>query len=732
MKQERFRLALEQLDETNWSDFERLASTFLVAEFPNLRTVASLSGDGGRDSEIFSPTGDPAVLLQYSVTEDWRRKVRQTARRIAPKKPTFLVYLSNQEIGAKGDGLQAEIHTSLGFRVDIRDRHWFLERVNTTPEREAVAEDLAVKYVDPLLADKGLFRSKATAMTSEEAKTAFVYLGLQWEDDSQEKGLTKIAFDALVCSALHGTDPESRVAHAELLARVRRLLPTHPEAEVDRRTVSAIGRLVRRRIRYTKATNDYCLAFEERIRLTERLLTREIQERDFLAEIGVALDGQSFIGERARAVEETRRLLERFLCERGEQFARSAVTGTYKSLDFQELNELVLRSAAASTDRGSVARLDAAGSAVKTLLTTPGPAVQSYLRTLADTYTLFAFLRETPDVQAVVSKMFWQGDIWLDTSILLPALAEILLEDETQRRVTRLLSTASEAGLRLHVIDGVLEEVERHMNRALTCARTSLSSWEGSIPFLFSMFVALGRNPATFSSWLETFRGPQRPVDDIVAYLNTFFQITRTPLDAMVAQVPEQVRHRVQELWQAVHEQRRSAVTDPMLAHRLAAHDTENYLGVLERRRGELNEPFGFKSWLLTLDRKAYAVDSDVRAEFPAGHGSPLLSPDFLSNYLSFGPIRRRISREMERTLPIIIDASVSMSLPREIVELAEQKRRDLDGLPEYRIQREVRDAVDSAKRRQGPIARDGLRGIEDDLRGKAAEAQDKRDSSSS
>lgn len=724
MKQERFCLALERLDATSWSDFEKLASTFLVAEFPDLRTVASPSGDGGRDSEIFSPAGDPAVLLQYSVTEDWPRKIRQTAVRIAARKPVFLVYLSNQDIGAKADTLRAEIRATHGFRVDIRDKNWFVERVNTTPEREAAAEDLAVKHVDPLLADKGLFRSKGTALTSEEARTAFVYLGLQWEDDSQEKGLTKIAFDALVCSALHGTDPETRVTRAELLARVRHLLPTHPEPEVDRRTLSAIGRLVRRRIRYTKATDDYCLAYEERIRLSERLLAREVQEHSFLAEIGVAIDTLRFTGERGRAVEETRHLLEQFLCERGEQFALSAVTGTYKSLDFEQLPDLALRQAAKSADRGMATRIDATVSAAKTLLTTPGPAVQSYLRTLADSYTLFAFLRETPDVQAVVSKMFWQGDIWLDTSIVLPALAETLLEDESQRRMSRLLSTASEAGLHLHVTDGVLEEVERHINRAFVCARSPMSSWLGSVPFLYSMFAALGRNPATFSGWLESFRGSQRPVDDIADYLHASLQITRTPLDTIAAQAPEHLRYRVLAMWQTVHDERRTTMMDPMTAHRLAAHDAENYLGVLERRRDERTEPFGFKSWFLTLDRQAYLVDSQVHAEFRDIHGSPLLSPDFLSNYLSFGPIRRRISREVERTLPVIIDASVVVSLPREILELAEEKRHALYGLPEYRIQREVRDAVEAAKRRQGPMARDGLRAVEDDLRSKAPGAQ--------
>ena len=56
--------------------------------------------------------------------------------------------------------------------------------------------------------------------------------------------------------------------------------------------------------------------------------------------------------------------------------------------------------------------------------------VKAYLHGLADSYTLFAFLRETPDVQRAVVKMFSHGELWLDTTVLLPLFAEILLPED--------------------------------------------------------------------------------------------------------------------------------------------------------------------------------------------------------------------------------------------------------------------------------------------------------------
>ena len=106
-----FRFALKRLDPSDWEHFERLCSSFLAPEFPNLRTIASPSGDGGRDSELFSPEGKPFIKAQYSVTKDWKLKIRQTTKRLVSTFPEtrILIYMSNQQIGGQADELKSEI-----------------------------------------------------------------------------------------------------------------------------------------------------------------------------------------------------------------------------------------------------------------------------------------------------------------------------------------------------------------------------------------------------------------------------------------------------------------------------------------------------------------------------------------------------------------------------------------------------------------------------------------------
>jgi len=105
-----FQLSLERLQHSDWSVFERLCADFLVEEYPSLRTMANASGDGGRDSELYSPEGESTVAFQYSVTADWKPKIRFTISRIEATHPTvkYLIYLTNQLIGAQADKFKVE------------------------------------------------------------------------------------------------------------------------------------------------------------------------------------------------------------------------------------------------------------------------------------------------------------------------------------------------------------------------------------------------------------------------------------------------------------------------------------------------------------------------------------------------------------------------------------------------------------------------------------------------
>jgi hypothetical protein len=73
---------------------------------------------------------------------------------------------------------------------------------------------------------------------------------------------------------------------------------------------------------------------------------------------------------------------------------------------------------------------------------------------------------------------------------------------------------------------------------------------------------------------------------------------------------------------------------------------------------------------------------------------------DFLVNNLTFGPERQRLTKAAEQRLPIVLDIEMSESTSYNIIEIANQVRKEHDGLPEYVIKRKVRDEVDKARQR--------------------------------
>ena len=195
MSRARLSLALERIRPEQWKTFEEFASAFLTSQYPNLRTVATPSGDQGRDAQLFSYDGRIPTVLQYSVRKDWAKKIRETARRIQKTRSEtrILIYVTNQSVLSAADTLKSDIMKDFELVLDIHDKDWFLDRFAGDEHREAVSEELSQKIVDPYLASKGVLERSAPTLSTTEFRAALTFLQLQWEDDTREKGLTRLA-----------------------------------------------------------------------------------------------------------------------------------------------------------------------------------------------------------------------------------------------------------------------------------------------------------------------------------------------------------------------------------------------------------------------------------------------------------------------------------------------------------------------------------------------------------
>jgi len=726
----RFRLALEKIAPAQWQLFEHLASQFLADEYGELRTIATPSGDEGRDATLVSPEADPQVAMQYSLASDWTSKARKTGRRLNDKHPSvsYLVYVTPHDIAARADDLKTSIRRDYRLFLDVRDRNWFAEREHRSSATEEAAEWFSKAIVDPLLTSAGVIDKGGTTLDNHEARAALLYLVLQRQDDEMNRQLTKLCFDAMVKAALRDTDNETRMSRSQVQGAVGIFVPSHAVDDINLYVDAALARMTKQELRHWPANDEYCLSHAERSRLREEIAKLELLDQVFeneiagnIAFVAAGLGADVGMIDVPSVVTRVRRVLEQFLMERGEAFTASVRSGQAMLFVSEEIREIATRDLGKRFDSSSLREnlVSVVTETIERTLVSPSSGTQRLLRSVADGYTLFAFLRETPNVQSAVSKLFSQGTMWLDTSAILPLLAETLL-DSTDRNFTLVTRSMVSAGASLRVTPGVVEEVNAHIDNCVLAYRLR-NEWRSRTPFLLSSYIWSGRDAATFRTWAENFRGEMRPAEDLAIYLRTEHSIRLESLKPDVERADPELRAHAFEYWLEVHEERRArskAPIDPETIRQLAEHDLENFLGVLSRRATEhVDNAFGYVSWWLTLDRLAFEAANAISERMRNVQlSTPVIGFEFLSHYLSVGPMRRQLEKTLEQRLPLMMDVSLLDAPPARLLQEAEAARKEFEGLDERVVRRRIRDHLDAEKLGSTRVGRTTAEAIEYDI----------------
>jgi len=81
------------------------------------------------------------------------------------------------------------------------------------------------------------------------------------------------------------------------------------------------------------------------------------------------------------------------------------------------------------------------------------------------------------------------------------------------------------------------------------------------------------------------------------------------------------------------------------------------------------------------LGRQAFDLRSRLREAMTCEPpDSPVLSADFMINYLAFGPVRRKIGKAKEAHLPLMMELGSARYLTEEILNEAEKPPRGDEG----------------------------------------------------
>ena len=140
-------------------------------------------------------------------------------------------------------------------------------------------------------------------------------------------------------------------------------------------------------------------------------------------------------------------------------------------------------------------------------------------------------------------------------------------------------------------------------------------------------------------------------------------------------------------------------------------------------RREQRWQAFGYKSWWLTLDGTAFKVGKVLKLELNGSvPPSPAISSDFMINYLSVGPIRSKLTKRSGKMLPLMLNMHALDAVPPDLLELADEIRADLAGLPSWVVRRKIKETLEDARRLLGPITETGEVELTEEIKRKLRE----------
>jgi hypothetical protein len=554
---------------------------------------------------------------------------------------------------------------------------------------------------------------KNSALPDEQMRAGLLYLEMNLEDAAGKRNLTKLSYESVVLGCLVGTGPDDRLTREQIHDEVRKRFPGHQPTRIGGLVNGALLRLRNKgRATYQQATDSFALHFMERRNLVERAALLADERRSVRSETSLIvahraadLELDPRLGDSDDFLDAVEEIIETFLERQGNEFVAALGAGEAggRQPDPWDVAQGVIYPRAGRLLGGlAMDQLEAqdlvevATDVVSRILTHPGESMQSRLRRLSDSYTLLAFLQQTPDVQKAVSKLFSRGRLVLDTTVVLPVFVETGLAIEEQQ-YANLLRAAKSAGLALLVTKGVLNEIASHLNRSAACARQP-DRWHGDLPFVYHHWLTDWHGPEPFAAFVDRFMGREAPEDDLRDFLSVHLGIDTVDLIDPSRRFGLAVVGAVSEIWRERKHRRGALVADQMSVDIRVNHDVEMYLGVLGLRQGETPDIYGHEAWLVTVDGAAFQMRHLAADQGVDLASDPVMHPNFLTTLLGIGPSRATIEPSLKRLLPVALEIHESGWGIPGLTEVAARIRARYQGQPEYFIRRKLREAMNQIK----------------------------------
>jgi hypothetical protein len=331
------------------------------------------------------------------------------------------------------------------------------------------------------------------------------------------------------------------------------------------------------------------------------------------------------------------------------------------------------------------------------------PQEKEFLRRLSQTYMMLFVLQCDPIVATFFQAMASKLNVYVDTSIIIPALSEYYIEPQN-RRHWNLLKGAKAKGVRLVINNNILTELithfvsvkakyeEEYRPAEATYLEDEVAAlYVDEILIRAYFYARIHGQTQSFDDFLDNLVSPdlKGARDELVEFLKAEFGIEYQDdksLGIILNSADETA------LYEELKKSKSASVK--------ARIDTQLILmlyGLRERNNETGNGGiFGYRTWWLSKDINTQKAANRVFGDRYSV--SCYLRPDFLYNYISMAPSKDDVDGTFEAVFPSLMGVNIAFHLPHEVTNVVRARLKEHSAKPSTRVGAIVRKLSDKLK----------------------------------
>lgn len=670
------------------------------------------SKDGGVDGVQFtySLKGKENQIFQISTESDIEGKIEDTITKLISNGKTVstLTYVSNR-VCNNIESISDAFFDKHNIPLRIFDLRWLSSHSNESPS----AIQCYYTFIDTYLHEWQKPGKSVVVSDLDKDPRIFVYLRQQLERTTKTLKLDEVVADGLIMYALEGTDPDKGIFKSrEEIQNVLEEFVNFSSETLKRIIDERLEFLTTkpRSVKFHSKEQAYCLPYETRILIQERNLIDGGLAKQFIEQTESIVknnlkDEQVSVRDVTTLINET---IHKLYHKQGLEFSNFILNGDNKDVIEENLHDVIAHVVDESSvvEKNRTKVKNAIVLSIRDIVYRGSEEQIQYLKCLSNTYLTMFMLQWDPKVSTYFQAMASDMNIFVDNSIIIPALSEFYLDDKNKRH-WNLLKGAKKAGINLLINDTILSELISHFRmiqgKYFNFFEPMLHVYDSTEEILYIneillrayFYAKIQGKIGEFNDYLENFLDPdfKTAKEDLIQFLNEEFGIQYQTNEDLGIEIDKDKFDKVVEHLKHLKGGKSASIK---------AENDVNMILTIYKMREKFNEVqttgiFGYKTWWLSKDTSTYRSVIKVLGEdnYPI---SCYMRPDFIYNYVALAPNKEQVDEVYKSLFPSLLGVNISYHIPKELSEIIQQRLAEFADKPAHRIKSIIRRLSEKLK----------------------------------